>query len=625
MGRKRRISVVVLLVILSLFVSTLNVFAEEGEVSILPPGLDEFDIRILNNGTYVDTNTKPIEKENGLILTPARIVLESAGYEVKWNETGIIDIVKGNENYKLNLNEVEYEFENLNGTVMIDHKYFKEIKGIKLTYDPLTRTLVLKSEFKEDDIYDYDLGKRTMRTSLDKDLNYVLNGGMVVPKSDKNPLVIILHGAHGGTIAEENRFDLGYSYLLRELKKEGYVTVAPNVTIQYSYEDDDPVGNERILNVFEETIKSLVEANGGSNVFGIDLKDKIDFENVILVGHSRSGYEIFEINNKYKDDKRFNIKGLLALAPARMGKAKFDEVDNPVSIVLPELDGDVSFLDGQSIFDELIDNEKRKSDAQLVYLYGANHNAFNEGLLIQDKGNLWYEGGSYEMTQEEQKDFLIKYSKEYIKSVLKGDFISEKLEAKDDKILGYKALVSSYSKGLDVYKAENGLKNIEAKDVKISDEVASIDADINTVGLFNHPGNSEKLDLLNVKWEKENGEVKFKVSESTSGRNKLSIYLAQDSTDALNKKENQAFTVVLKDSNGKSASIKLDKNTQVLKYVDGTVEFDGKMYSNHTPMGILDIDLDEFKDIDRDNIKEVGLKFDQTKTGSIFIRFISFK
>lgn len=598
---------------------------EDGEVKILPPGLDEFDIRILNNGNYIEGNIKPIEREDGIILAPLRLIFESAGYRVDWNEGGFVEMTKGKQKYSLNSNKSSHALENKNGNLMVDSSYFENIEGLELTYDVMTRSIILKTDFKEGDVYYYDMGKKTFKSSSNKDVSYRLNGGITLPEGDKKPLVFVMHGSHGATEADLNRFDLGYSYLLKELSKEGYLVVSPNVTIQYSDEFGQAIGNERFVNIFEATISSLVEANKGSDIFGIDLKDKIDFENVILIGHSRSGHGIFDLNNLYKDDDRIKIKGLLALAPARSELIKYDQVENPLGIILPELDGDVAFLDGQAIFDEMISDPNRKSNIQLVYLYGANHNAFNEALLIQDNGDIWNPDQAKIMEGANQRDFLVKYSKAYIKSLVDGDFVPNSLKLKDDKLLGYKALVSNYSPGEYIYKAQDGLRDIKNKGLNLSREIKSIDPDLNTVGIFNHPGNPEKLDLLNVKWQDNRGEMSFKVDGISKDKDELSLYLGQDSTDILNSKQDQSFRIILRDKDGNSASVLLEKGSQSLKYIDGSVEFDGRIYSKHTPMSMIDIDLADFDSIDRDNIVELTLKFDQTRTGSIFIRSIAFK
>lgn len=612
-----------------LFAILLNTFALGGvaygeEEHIVPPWLDAFDIRILSNGNYIEPAVKPIEKGKDFVLAPLRFILENTGYTVKWHKSGLVDISKGKESYTLDSKKSKYRLEVKKGTIMIDYKYFEEIEGLTVRYDNLNRTLVLKSDLKDGDVYDYNLGKRTMKTGDKKDLTYTLNGGIMTPKTEKNPLVIVMHGSHGGTKAEDNRFDLGYSYLLQGLSEEGYVVVSPNVTVQYYFEDGEPIGDERILHIFEETLKALLKANEGENNFGLDLKDKIDFDRVVLVGHSRSGYEVFELNNRYKDDKRIDIKGLLSIAPAQTGKFDYDKVDNPVSIILPELDGDVAFLDGQSIFDEIMDKGGRKSQAQLVYLYGANHNAFNEALLIQDQGKIWYRGEIEKLKAKEQREFLLDYSKEYIASVLRGDFVSDKLRVKDKRTLGYKALTSNYKSGFSVYEAKNGLEKVEGKGLKLDPKIASLKPELNTVGIFNHPGNLDRFDLLNISWQDKKGQVSFKLGESPKAMENLSLYLAQDSTDKLNKKANQGLTVSLKDSRGKVASYRLDKNTQALEYVDGSPEMSGKLYSAHTPLSIVDIDLDKFEGIDRNNIREVILSFDQTESGSIFLRRLSF-
>ena len=89
---------------------------------------------------------------------------------------------------------------------------------------------------------------------------------------------------------------------------------------------------------------------GEQGLFPCDLKGKGDLDRVILVGHSRAGYDIFEVAAR---TETLGIQGLVSAAPALVSPLSSEPVDVPVGIIIPQYDGDVTSLDGGTLFDQL--------------------------------------------------------------------------------------------------------------------------------------------------------------------------------------------------------------------------------------------------------------------------------
>ena len=72
--------------------------------------------------------------------------------------------------------------------------------------------------------------------------------------------------------------------------------ISMNVAINYSFEDGEPTGNERTIQVVEQQLEQLEKAiNGEETAFPVDLTGKGDLEQVVLLGQSRGGCDIFAV------------------------------------------------------------------------------------------------------------------------------------------------------------------------------------------------------------------------------------------------------------------------------------------------------------------------------------------
>jgi len=608
------------------------------------PGLrvmQEYDARILMNGTYLRLEVMPEISDERVAMLPLHEVFEAAGYTVVFdsvNKQEIIHLKDGEKlalditNGKAYLSGTEagiFPHKVKNGKTLTTPEFFTLVDGIDARYDVATHTIIISvTPARPNDAIFYSLGDKNITLPSGTDLNLTLNGGIAVPESDNNPVVIIIHGSHPMEKAADNRYDLGFSYLLKSLAAQGYVALSPNVNLQYSFLDGEPIGMERLIAIVEETLEALKLANAGEyNGFGVDLTGKIDLSNLVLIGHSRGGGGIVYIADAMREDKDVEVIGLLAIAPTDIFVEDLDLIDVPTSFIIPELDGDVVSLDGFTYFDILASQPNRNFDVQLVYLYGANHNAFNEAVVPQDMGKIWYTGEKNPISAIEQRNFTEKYVIDFTNAVTSEKLLNEIANGLDGKLFGQKVMVSNSVAGsLKIFAAHDN--TVTANRATLERVISSNMMNKNTAGLFNPGGFNQNLELLKISWEEQGANVSFATSEATRDLSKmdlLSLYLAPDSSSLLNNKQNQSFRVELVDTSGQVAYYLLDSNTPALAYQDGHPIFEGDVFSTITPLGITGIQLTAFNQIDLidlTQIAEVRLNFSENTSGCIMVRSI---
>lgn len=614
----KKISVV--LAVIMIMLAAIPALALEDIQGEMPPNLEDYDYRYYINGDYYDFMLEPVEKGEK-VLIPLREILEKLEYQLNWNK-GKIEIKKGDSKKEINTYNSDLELKNIDGRIYIEEKFFKDFEDFDISYDNVNKTFIInKYPIEKKDVYNFDLGERVVyEEASGRDIKYRLQGGISMPETNKNPLVIILHGANSVNNSSYNRYDLGYSYLIKELVDAGYGAITLNVGIHYSFEDGEPMGRDRIQSVFEETIKAI---EAGDEGFKFNVKEKVDLDNVILIGHSRSGQEILKIAERYEDSNRINIRGLLSIAPSRVYEMDYSTVDLPTSIILPELDGDVIYLDGQWIFDEYMSLDNRKSESQVVYLYGANHNAFNKALLKRDEGLHWFEGDKEPISAEEQRSFLIDYSIKFIDIVLNNKSLYEELGTKDLEILGHKALVSNYIPGEKIYDENVELKNIKSKNLDLKKLDLGFDNEVENVKegiLFNHPGTREELPVLNIKIKDRDNYIDIPL-DKLDKKDILGIYWAQDSTDEVNNGKKFNIKLELLGKSGVLSSIKYSEPV-TLMHQKGEPIFENTAFSGHTPLGILNVPVKDFNIKNLEEVETLRISFTDVEEGSIMLRYI---
>ena len=603
--------------------------------------LHEYDIRILMNGNYLNTDVMPEISNKRVVMLPLRAIFEAAGYTVSLDTTGkqeIIHLLNGEilaldiTNGKAYLSGTEvgtFPYKVKNGRTMTTPEFFSLIDGIDAKYDVATHTVIISvTPARPNEVIFYNLGDKLITLPSGKKLNITFNGALAVPESNNNPVVMILHGSHPMEKAADNRYDLGFSYLLKSLASQGNVALSLNVNLQYSLLDGEPIGQERLITIFEETLAALKLANDGKyNGFGADLTGKLDLSNLVLIGHSRGGGGTFYVADALEKDQDVKVTGLVAIAPTDIFLEDLKSTDIPTAFIIAELDGDVVSLDGFTYFDVLASKPNRSNDVQLVYLYGANHNAFNEGVVPQDMGKIWYTGEIKTISAKEQRDFTTKYIIAFTNAVTSRKPLHRIANSLDEKLFGYKVMVSNSLAGsIKLFGAHDN--TVTANRATLEQVISSNMMPKNTAGLFNPGGFSQNIELLKISWKEQGAYVVFAMSEAMRDLSKmdlLSLYLAPDSTSPLNNKQNQSFRAELVDNKGKVAWYLIDNNTPALAYQDGEPIFNDEIFSTITPLGIIGIPTAEFNQvnlIDLTQIKEIRLHFSENTSGSIMVRSI---
>ena len=599
------------------------------------PDLSSYPTQLLVDGQAVKQGAMPQYIE-GTARLPLRNILEQAGYKVDWDTQNQSAVFSQNdtETYRLSsANGVLTQDETVlwtdpkitvaKGTTYVSADLFDYVEGITADWDGATNTAIITTEAPRDNVYCYDLGEGTL-TQGTREIPYRMQGVIGVPEGQNRPVVIFLHGAHPIQSAAENRYDLGFSYLVDQLADAGYLALSMNVGINYSFENGEPNGCQRTVQVVEQQSALLKQAIEGKNgIFPCDLKNKGDLNQVILVGHSRAGYDIFEVADQ---TELLGIQGLISAAPSLVGPLSGAPVDVPAGIIIPQYDGDVTSLDGGTLFDQLENTSQRSSGTDLIYLENGNHGGFSTALVrpdpFADRDTL-----PLVMEPEKQQAFFSAYVMDFVKTVLAtGKTPLETVATLPEQYAGYPIMARVDAGGDVLYRAAVGsVENLQTADA-VAESVNACSTLDHTAGSFRIPGSFMQYDLTRIRWEKAGATVTIPVSADLRQASYLQMDLAQDSGDERNRQQDQSMSVTLRDAKGREASMKIAAGTPALTWQEGTVEsipVTGEdsflQYSTFTPLGSVRLNPEDFNGVDMRQITQIVLTFDQP-SGSIMLR-----
>lgn len=499
-----------------------------------------------------------------------------------------------------------------------------------------------KSERKNQDIevIDFDLGEDVLTDSNGRQVKYKIRGTMATPKAEgQYPLVIIGHGSHENEAS--NRYDSGFSYLVENIAKEGYIGLSLDIQMHFTLDGGEAQGIERLEAIYKKHMSKLKEANEGKDVgYKIDLKNKINLDNKVFIGHSRSGQDMLLLAENLKKENDNSVKGMISIAPPEVkyisknpdeeqGISESYYADIATGFIIPEYDGDVGSLDGMTIYDEILNYDKeRKNPVSAVFLKGGKHNFFNT-LLKEDTtfldSNVVIVN---KLKEEEQREFIVNYTLDFLNSVIgdnnKGLFDENK--PTPNSMYGYDVITklnTPTKMSIDLIDTKNP-ESVKGDKVSVEATMEDWRPTNDKIGAFRDPRTSfNPINLLSLTWKEKGANVVIDTKENKDFSNyeAISMQLAQDPTNPINKKGvNQGFTLILEDKKGKQKKIIIGKETTVLEYINGKIADDEyKYYGNYTPIGEIRIPMSYFEGIDLTNIKSVSLLFDQIDTGNIVI------
>lgn len=499
-----------------------------------------------------------------------------------------------------------------------------------------------KDEIMESTVISFDLGNIEV-----EDSSYKIRGVIGVPNEGTNhPIVFIMHGANKKNQDMIESYHEGFSYLVDEVSKRGYITISLDVSDQYDGEYGKYNNYKKLQDIFDIHFHELGKSiEGLENNYGIDLKNKGDLSKVSIIAEGESAEGSYYIVNNY------NISSLMLLSPIKTEMNDIGLKDLPTAIVIPQLDGVASNLDGQDIYDTLKNDEQRESWTSLVYLNKGNHNYFNTAFVNDDslyvkeykKEKIKNKDNEEEvMTPSEQRNFLINYSLDFLSTSLR-DTPSGMAFTVDKK-------TESELYGVDVQTRLDVKEKVVLMKAKNGDVISDSflfgysklsDIDVNlvresciptddTAGPFKQPGKPKSLHLFNIKWEKKDAKLQIKLpmwfENIFENAKSLNISMAIDSTDSLNNvMENQVMIITIYDKNGKSQKVELSEDQPALHYRNGELLlYDNiKVWSNYTPISDVRIPFSLFNNIGVDEIDNIIIEFNGTDSGSIMIEEVS--
>jgi dienelactone hydrolase len=236
-------------------------------------------------------------------------------------------------------------------------------------------------------------------------------GRIWMPKGEGPfPLVLIVHGNH----EMEDFSDSGYAYLGEQMASRGYMFVSVDENfLNFSFADfinpiNPNIGRENDARgwMLLEHLQLFRQWNNDpdSRFYG-----RVDMQNIALMGHSRGGEAVavaaaFNALSHYPDDAtlafdyRFNIKGIVAIAPVD-GQYMPRDKSTPLSSISyftihGSADGDVDSFMGMSQYERIrYTNAPRNPSITdefhfkaSLYVAEANHGQFNTGWGRNDFG-----------------------------------------------------------------------------------------------------------------------------------------------------------------------------------------------------------------------------------------------
>ncbi|NJD58661.1 MAG: hypothetical protein FIA98_04595 [Anaerolineae bacterium] len=526
-------------------------------------------------------------------------------------------------------------------------------------------------------VADYNLGDTTITQSIFpeesrfRNMPVRLNGIIGVPSGvgAPYPIVIILHGNHPGCpIPEGDMVDRwpcdpkveqpnfrGFEYLVRSLAAHGYLALSINVNAENTLGFGEPEPIKRLEQIVNLHIQALAKATRGEqNKFGVELNGQADMSRLAFVGHSQGGEgaylltqtEALDASDAYSRHGYGPVYGLLLVAPSANFVGAV-EAQVPFAVILPACDRDVFQQEGQHFYEITRLSPQQTTWASSIWLEHANHNYFNEILSDEAVTRLGRPDCNPLMTPNVQQNFLSEYAIDFLRAIFDQDTGAMTRLGMDfqtqmpDQLYGQPAriaalaprsdrqllLLPSNASELDTNLA-GGSVTAEGLILTYCEEGYYVPAmkpgsePCKRVNLV-VPGNPA---MLVVSWSQKGEALHFELPEKSDLRQFLSISLraAVDPLSTLNKADTyQAFTIVLVDKLGNTASVQTRVDEPALQFPIGNREendtFDGGFFTGRVPLTSIRMQLSDFTGVDLSAIREITLLFDQSSSGSLFI------
>jgi pimeloyl-ACP methyl ester carboxylesterase len=497
-----------------------------------------------------------------------------------------------------------------------------------------------------------------------------LNGVVAAPtEGGPYPVALILHGTHPGCPVDDNGVDswpcdpedeqanfAGFTWLAEQLAARGTVAVAINLNAEYTLGFGETTPGQRLTQLVDRHLVALADAaSGGEADFGIDLAERADLDQLLLVGHSRGGESAMNLAKDWAAQPDTGrpygpAEGLLLLAPAIVFGTTEGPLPAPTAVVLPSCDADVREQDGLGYLESarLVGND---TWATAAWLEGANHNNVNTALQPDAfglEGRPDCDGAALDPAA--QRDFVGAYAADFVTAVTSDD-AAEVAGAASRMGIDPAAPASGTLYGLPAQAAlllpddqrlplltpsgegqlaadtgatlaVDGVATLLCPAGYYTPEMAPDRADCRRAQLV-VPGSPA---LAQVSWQASGGSMALLLDEPVdlSRAASLSLRVAVDPLSSLNPSgQAQAFSLRITDAAGKVAEVPVGADADALRYPAGITQddeyFEGQRFTGPVPLMPVRVPLSAFAGVDLAAVTEVALVFDQTSTGTLLV------
>ncbi|WP_052958623.1 alpha/beta hydrolase [Maribacter thermophilus] len=258
-----------------------------------------------------------------------------------------------------------------------------------------------------------------------------LNGRVYMPEGKGPfPLAIVVHGNHSMI----DYSDDGYGYLGSLLASRGIITVSVDENFVNGHWSGDFRGKEMPVRAWL-LLKHIEQWQTWNNDAEHELANKVDTDNIMLMGHSRGGeavtiagaYNILPYlpdTAKEKFDFNFNIKGIVSIAPTdyRYDRKIVLKNINYLSLQGSYDSDEVSFW-GMRPYRRLQYTDSINRFKAGVYVHHANHGQFNSTWGNSDFGapSKWLLNLEPLLSEEEQQEVAKVFISAFAEATLKGN------------------------------------------------------------------------------------------------------------------------------------------------------------------------------------------------------------
>jgi len=309
----------------------------------------------------------------------------------------------------------------------------------------------------------YDLGATTLsQEGVDKEFQAMpvpLTGVMGLPTgTGPFPLVVILHGRHGGchfgaggdsqwpcAPGTETRYDVGFAYLAQALTEAGYGVLIPNLNGAFSDtfgatpETRNQLADQRSQQIIDHHLTRLATADhSGSADFGLSVRGRVNWSKLVMVGHSMGGgaAALSALNRQDNRSAEDIAKGLgpvaalVLVSPTRSHPISdrpdaYQLADVPSIVLMGSCDRDILDFSSLYYFETADQDTHRRRIAAAMLLLGANHNFFNAAVNEDDyyrqadNAALCHPQQSRQrLSRVAQETFLTQYTQDFLAAVL---------------------------------------------------------------------------------------------------------------------------------------------------------------------------------------------------------------